>query len=341
MAVISLASLKGGVGKTSCAVNLAHAFAGRGCEVILLDLDPAGHATRLLKSRAPAPWTDDRVPLAQLLLSERLEALLRRDMSVLRAAPSLGFSLWQEARKGLAVMPGGAALEQLESGHGAQRVIGLFDLLCRELAAEFDTVVIDTAPRFAALAQAALAASNVAVVPVDMSVMSIWSMEELAGKIDRLEKPVMAILRTMVNRQASRVRAISESRLHKNLTLEMPKDADLQEDDELPGMEDFSSFISRVAQYEQGKSRTLLRGADVKSAAKSIYLLESMTYRTEQHNRLSCEGKTAFDEHAHAALAGQYVLVARELEKLLCLCDNDDEAFASDSGVEGTLAERE
>lgn len=52
MNVVATYSIKGGVGKTTCAVNLACEAALSGARVLLWDLDPQGAATFLLRLRA-------------------------------------------------------------------------------------------------------------------------------------------------------------------------------------------------------------------------------------------------------------------------------------------------
>jgi cellulose biosynthesis protein BcsQ len=52
MKTIALYNLKGGVGKTASAVNLAHCAASSGRRTVLLDLDPQGAASFYLKSEA-------------------------------------------------------------------------------------------------------------------------------------------------------------------------------------------------------------------------------------------------------------------------------------------------
>ena len=68
-----------------------------------------------------------------------------------------------------------------------------------------------------------------------------------------------------------------------------------------------------------------------------IYLLNSMIYRTEQQNRLTFTGRTAFDDRSTAKLAEQYLGVARELEEIITLVSPKESALGFENFVPNTV----
>ena len=62
VAVVSVLSLKGGVGKTSVVLGLAGAATVRGLATLVIDLDPQGNATSLLKSHKTRTTVADGGP---------------------------------------------------------------------------------------------------------------------------------------------------------------------------------------------------------------------------------------------------------------------------------------
>lgn len=73
MPVLALYSIKGGVGKTTAAVNLAWLAARDGMDTLLCDLDPQAAATWCFRIRAPRKWSGRRLVRG----GRRLEAAIR------------------------------------------------------------------------------------------------------------------------------------------------------------------------------------------------------------------------------------------------------------------------
>lgn len=150
MTIVTVASLKGGVGKTSTALFLAEALAYKGRQVILIDADPNNNATDYL-AREMDPEAIEERSLYQAITGRRKldECCIPTvfNLSLIPGTPSLA-----RATVELAGDPG-VALR--------------FPRAARELDAE--VVIIDTPPAITLELTLALYAADVVLVPVGLS----------------------------------------------------------------------------------------------------------------------------------------------------------------------------
>lgn len=160
MRTVALYSIKGGVGKTSTAVNLAHVAADRGARVLLWDLDPQAATTWCLRLRPRIPGGGRRLLSGKRSLRERVLASDHPRLDLLPAALSL--------RK----------LERRLQKHRAT-----CDRLARridELRDDYDVVVLDCPPGLTLLAENVFEAADALLVPLIPSPLSIRTLDQLA-----------------------------------------------------------------------------------------------------------------------------------------------------------------
>jgi len=344
MGVICFGSLKGGVGKTSLSVNIAHGFADAGCEVLLIDLDPMAHASRFFGLSAESYQQSESSPIARLFFSLEQDSGDRpqksSEMRLLERAISAKIPLCQAVRRGLAITAGSQELRHFLWGKGARFFRNLFPQLLKELGSNYDYIIIDTPPDFNVLTRNAIAASDLVVVPVDASAMSIRSLEEIVRSSAHIKKPAWAIARTMVTRQASRMQKLTAEHLReKMLLLDVEHELEAEsENGESLDIGDPNEFFSLLRQQESMQGG--LQARENQQSDSPIYLLRSVIYRSEQQNRYSFLGKTAFDARRDCALRTQYGLVIREIENLLSLSAEEDgsldvnESFSMSFGMQ-------
>lgn len=185
MRVITVSNFKGGVGKTTTAVNLAALCARRGLRTLLVDLDPQASATDYFGLYAEAESGANVI------------GLLYEGMSVEEMA-------YDTATENLKVVPASLALiDQNELLLAEQSLRFALD----DVAGEYDVVVIDTAPSAKQLVLCAYVATsghgNVIVpVKLDSTVMrgtalTVSAIESISDAL-RVPTPAWRILRTCV-----------------------------------------------------------------------------------------------------------------------------------------------
>jgi chromosome partitioning protein len=163
--VLSVVSQKGGVGKTTTAVNLAAAFARRGLKTLLIDTDPQG-AVRYgvgLRRGHPTVGFDD----------------------YLRGEKSLREVILPTALPWMRVILAGSVSEQADHS-GFQRRIGESTVLAELMAIARErchVVVVDTPPGLGAITRRVLAASQHCIVPLQCEPLALQTTPQILRAI--------------------------------------------------------------------------------------------------------------------------------------------------------------
>jgi chromosome partitioning protein len=183
--IIAIANQKGGVGKTTSAVNLAAALAATPKKVLLVDLDPQGNATM-------AAGFDKRElehSITELLLGESaIEQVLRR------------------SEEGFDLIPGNIDLTAAE--------IQLMQAL-EPIRDNYDFIIIDCPPSLSLLTLNALAAADGIIVPMQCEYFALEGLSSLINTINALKQKlnpaleIDGIIRTMYDVRNNLANAVS------------------------------------------------------------------------------------------------------------------------------------
>lgn len=168
--IIAIANQKGGVGKTTTAVNLSGALAYLGRKVLLIDMDPQGNATRAVGCDAALV----EVSLYHVLTGqENIENVIKptslRNLSILPASMELA----------------GADLEMASAFEDRQ------DRLKKQLERvehNYDYVIIDCPPSLGLLNVNALVAANSVLVPLQCEYFAMEGLAQLLSTIRKLQQ---------------------------------------------------------------------------------------------------------------------------------------------------------
>jgi chromosome partitioning protein len=173
--IFAIANQKGGVGKTTTAINLATALAACGKRVLLVDIDPQGNATTGLGIAREAIEKDaydvlvDGVPMAEAILPTQVPQL--------------------------ALVPGGVDLAgaELELAQASEREFRLRRALT-PVAAGYDFVLIDCPPSLNLLTVNALSAASAVLVPLQCEYYALEGLSQLMKTVDLVKRNLNSTL---------------------------------------------------------------------------------------------------------------------------------------------------
>ena len=163
--MIAVMNQKGGVGKTTTTLNLAHALAMAGKSVTVVDMDPQAHLTVSLGAEEQLQSGIDEVLMGESTI-EDVRIKVRDNLHLIPAGSRLG------------------ELEQVSSG-GAKRGWLLRDAL-QDLSNE-DMVLIDCPPSSGMLTMNAMLAANEMLIPVAGDYLSLHGLSRLLNILKHIE----------------------------------------------------------------------------------------------------------------------------------------------------------
>ena len=197
--IISIINNKGGCGKTTTTINLAHALGKAGHRVLVIDNDAQANSTSVLLNKI-----DYEITLYHLINQKNHQEKI----------PDLKTTVYATHYQNVWCLPNKLLYDALDDELNKTREVSVFlmrDLLRDFCQANFDFVLIDNPPALRIFVAMALHMSDFAIVPCEAS--SNWSMEGLINAVVYIDdikqngNPNLTFLRLLVTKVDRRTNA--------------------------------------------------------------------------------------------------------------------------------------
>lgn len=200
--VIAIANQKGGVGKTTTAINLSVGLSKKGKKVLIVDLDPQGNATQGLGFDADA---------LEITVATIIRKMIGKDYAFTK-----DFGILHHT-EGIDLMPANIELSVIDTElisllFGREKMLSTYITMIK---AEYDYIVIDCMPSLNLIAINALVAANEVIIPLHAQFYSVRGLEQLLMTIGSVKSnglnpdlKIAGILYTCVNNQTTSFRDI-------------------------------------------------------------------------------------------------------------------------------------
>ncbi|HEY5361729.1 MAG TPA: AAA family ATPase [Streptosporangiaceae bacterium] len=195
MKIFATYNIKGGVGKTSTAVNLGYLAARDGYRVLLWDLDPQGAASFMFRIRPRVKGGG--------------KALIRGTRSIDEAIKGTDF-------EHLDLLPADFTYRKLDLMlDGAKDPARRLASLLAPLRSQYDVIILDCPPSISLLSESVLHAADVLLVPLIPTTLSVRTLDQLTDFIGdfRGKKPRVLAFISMIDQR---------KRLHKQIAEALP-----------------------------------------------------------------------------------------------------------------------
>lgn len=195
MKTISIINQKGGCGKTTISVNLAAGLSKKGWRVLILDLDPQGHASYSLREELPSG-----VNAFGPTITDIMEKML--------TGSSLGENFFTPLSENLYLLPSSVGLASLEHKLLKEEEKLKYLKMLLDENSSFDFCIIDCPPSLSMLTLNAIYAADYILTPLNLCDYSLRGIEILKEVILMLKEntevwPTIFYIFNMVDKRSS------------------------------------------------------------------------------------------------------------------------------------------